>query len=109
MAVGEAAGRAVCATSPRRSNHGNLHVRGYKEEGTTTTHGRQSPNSSPLRPTACFSFSRRPPVPAASTGCARRDRIKDLRFTIYEPGAETPRARECLVIRNSYIVNSHAS
>ena len=56
----------------RRTNHDNLHVRGYKEEGTTTTpfdmvraeRARPLPPRRATSSTACRSWRRAPPTPS---------------------------------------------
>jgi xylulose-5-phosphate/fructose-6-phosphate phosphoketolase len=81
----------------RRANHGNLHVRGYKEEGTTTT---------PFDMTVLNDLDRfhlaqdvidRVPGLAAHAAYARqrlRDRLVDHRQYIERHGEDMPEIRD---------------
>ncbi|MGE0384372.1 MAG: phosphoketolase [Gammaproteobacteria bacterium] len=81
----------------RRTNHGNLHVRGYKEEGTTTTpFDMVVRNDLDRFHLVCDAVDRVPAaVPSAAyVKQAMRDRLVEHREYIVEHGEDMPAVRE---------------
>ena len=81
----------------RRTNHGNLHVRGYKEEGTTTTpFDMLVRNDMDRFHLVCDAIDRVPALGsrAASLRQAMRDRLIEHRAYITEHGEDPPDIRD---------------
>ena len=81
----------------RRTNHGNLHVRGYKEEGTTTTpFDMLVRNDMDRCHLVCDAIDRVPALGsrAASLRQAMRDRLIEHRAYITEHGEDPPDIRD---------------
>ena len=81
----------------RRTNHHNLHVRGYKEEGTTTTPFDMAVRNEIDRFTLARDVIERVPrlgYRAASAMQHLRDRLIDHRNYIREHGEDMPEVRE---------------
>ncbi len=80
----------------RRSNHGNLHVRGYKEEGTTTTPFDMVVLNTLDRFHLVMDVARRVPrlhAQAAHIKQAMRDKLNEHTQYILEHGEDMPEIR----------------
>ena len=80
----------------RRANHGNLHVRGYKEEGTTTTPFDMAVRNDLDRFHLAGDVFDRVPKLAAGAAYAKqslRDRLSDHRHYIEKHGEDMPEIR----------------
>ena len=81
----------------RRTNHANLHVRGYKEEGTTTTPFDMAVRNNIDRFQLVIDVIDRVPAlatRAASVRQAMHDKLSDHRHYIVEHGEDLPEIRE---------------
>jgi xylulose-5-phosphate/fructose-6-phosphate phosphoketolase len=81
----------------RRTNHGNLHVRGYKEEGTTTTPFDMTVLNDLDRFHLVSDVMKRVPkcaVHAPSVEQAMRERLNEHRRYIREHGEDMPEIRD---------------